>query len=80
MSTEIKIVRENSFIFKIIIKENDDNQNIEKIMQITGDLPPSIIVQFIRIGKERTEIYCIGTNHSDYISLDSRIGYDVVAI
>jgi len=77
---EIKIYKRETMVFKIVIPANDQNYSIVGAMSVTNDLPPSITAQFLQIEDERIKIYCIGDNHSDYISLQSRIGYEVIAI
>lgn len=77
---ETKIYTRDTLVFKIVIPADDKNYSIEGITSITGDLPYSITAQFVKIENERIKIYCIGNNHSDYISLQSRIGYEVIAI
>ena len=77
---EIKIFKRETTVFKIVIPANDQKYSIIGAMSITSDLPPSITAQFVKVEDERIKIYCIGENHSDYISLQLRIGYEVIAI
>ncbi|PRB02039.1 hypothetical protein CQ046_13835 [Chryseobacterium sp. MYb7] len=78
---EIKIYNNNTFIFKIVVPKNDKNNSIEGIMTITNKLPSTIQPQFVKIQEEEvSQIYCISNNHSDYISLESRIGYEVISL
>lgn len=77
---EIKIYNNNTYIFKIVVPKNDENNSIEGIMTITNKLPSTIQPQFVKSQEEGSQIYCISNNHSDYISLESRIGYEVITL
>ncbi len=74
--SQVKVLQQDEFFFKIIIPEESQYFGLEGLMKLTDKLPSTIIPIVVKESQPFSKIYCIARNHSDYMGIETRLNLE----
>ncbi len=73
MST-VQVLEQDEFMFRIFVSRESKYFGQDGLFKLCTNIPSTIKTIALKESEPVNMIYCITDNHSDYISLDERIG------
>lgn len=76
----LKVLSQEELMFKITIPKGNENFSLEGIANVTKKFPSTLKPFAVKETSHNIKIYCVASNHSDYMSLEERINLEVEMI
>lgn len=70
---QVKVLKQDEFYFRILIPSESEYFGLDGLIELSGKLPSTIQTLGVKIANPISKIYCMTSNHSDFIGIESRL-------